>query len=103
MTNNEQLFEILTRAQVNAVKSMQYFEYSQEKEKEGNAELASNYWATCQDYDGRARGLLEAYEIMTGKNILPIPSYINDELMIIRYDMMNEPLTENWDTELIPF
>lgn len=101
--NNEQLFEILSEAYEFAVKSMKHFDWCEEYKKAGNNELENSYWTSCQEYDGRTRGLLLAYKILTGKEILPVPSCIKDEMIIVTDDILKEPLIENWNTELVPF
>lgn len=37
-------------------------------------------WKTCMEHDMKCRGLLDAYEIMTGKKIYPITYEIKEEL-----------------------
>ena len=93
--NNKQLLEILSKAYEYAVKSMKYFNWCEEYREAGNTELENNYWTGCREYDGRARGLLNAYEILTGKDIMPIPSFIQDEMIIVTDDILKEPITEN--------
>lgn len=99
MTNNkEQLIQILTSAFEYETKSLCYFDYMNDAEANGNTELENHYWMQCQNYDGRAQGLLDAYEILTGRMVLCIPSRIRKEI-----DALNLAIMEDYKSEMCPF
>lgn len=80
MTNTQQLHEILNAALEYETKSMLYWEYIKEAQNHGLIESENFNWATCREYDGRAKGLLDAYEVLTGRKISCLPSAINKEI-----------------------
>lgn len=38
-------------------------------------------WAICKEYDMRAKGMLEAYEILTGRHVLNGVCFVREELL----------------------
>lgn len=68
-----ELVKILEAAQKYDALSMRWFEIYTDSKDELD-------WNTCKEYDMRTEGLLEAYEILTGKRIRPFQ--IEDELAL---------------------
>lgn len=97
-TWNQQLIEILTSAFEYETKSLCFFEYSKGAETKGDTKLENHYWVQCQNYDGRAQGLLDAYEVLTGRKIFCIPSRIREE---IETNILT--IRENYKSESCPF
>ena len=60
------LIEILEEAQSAYKRSMKYFEIS---EDENTDEMKAIYWTRSEEYSGKCKGLLKAYEIFTGRAI----------------------------------
>lgn len=61
--------EILENAYTYYQASNQAFDTMKEFEEENDSEMAHTMWAIVCEETGKARGLLEAYEIMTGKSL----------------------------------
>lgn len=57
---------ILETAYVHYETSGKFFEAYQ---NENDPEFKSTLWALCEEASGKADGLLEAYEILTGKKV----------------------------------
>ena len=49
--------------------SMKMYNLAEKAEQENNREDYEIYWKWCCELDERCKGLLEAYEILTGKKI----------------------------------
>ena len=79
MTN--ELKNILESAQTWYVASMREFSNMQKAEKEKDEYMSNVYWAICQEYSGKADGLLLAYAIITGRSLYQWQ--IEDELKLI--------------------
>ena len=79
MTN--ELKNILEAAQTWYEASMRDFSNMQKAEAEHDEYMSNVYWAICQEYSGKADGLLLAYEIITGRSIYQ--HQIKDELQQI--------------------
>lgn len=80
MTNKQQLHEILAAALKCEESAMLYFDMMNAAIECKHEETEHYYWCNCQENEGKARGLLEAYKILTGRDVMAIPSYIRDEL-----------------------
>lgn len=61
--------EILENAYIHYQASMRAFDDMTNCENEGDKEMAHIFCATCEEQSGYARGLLKAYEILTGKSL----------------------------------
>lgn len=66
---NLELKAILESAQTWYEASMREFSHMQEAEAEHDEYMANVYWSSCQEYSGKADGLLLAYAILTGKSL----------------------------------
>lgn len=77
VTSNEKLFEILNKALYYANFSMDAFTRYQETDDAFD-------WGNCMEYDKRAWGLLDAYEILTGREVVNIISAIEDEISTLK-------------------
>ena len=64
-----ELVKILEAAKFYNNRSMEMYNYAEKAEQENNREDYEIYWNWCREIDERCKGLLEAYEIMTGKKI----------------------------------
>lgn len=69
----EKLVKILEKALALMKKSDRWFDYYDESNDE-------NDWDMCVKYRKRAQGLLDAYEILTGKHVNCIICSIREEL-----------------------
>ena len=70
-------FAILEEALKWAKGSMDMFSRYQETYDEGD-------WQASMEYDKRARGLLDAYQIITGREVVNIVSSIRDEMSVYK-------------------
>lgn len=97
-TWSQQLIEILTNAFEYETKSMLYWEFAKNAKKRGNTEIEYLNSIDCQYFEGRAKGLINAYKILTGREILCTPSYIKKEI-----DRLNIAIMEDCKSEMCPF
>lgn len=45
-------------------------------------------WRACSEYDRRARGLLDAYQIITGREVVNIVSSIRQEIDVYKVEFL---------------
>lgn len=69
------LNEILEKALRWEELSTYYFELMNKEHVGGNKDMEENYWGACQEVEGRAHGLLDAYEIINGRRHIVCTKY----------------------------
>lgn len=72
---------ILEEAKMWAERSMDMFTRSQETDNEA-------LWHACIEHDKRARGLLDAYQIITGREVVNIVSAIRQEIDVYKVEFL---------------
>lgn len=72
---------ILEEAKKWAERSMDMFTRYQETEN-------ANLWYACIEHDKRARGLLDAYQIITGREVVNIVSAIRQEIDVYKAEFL---------------
>lgn len=72
---------ILEKALKYAGYSMDMFTRYQESDDEDD-------WRVCSEYDKRARGLLDAYQIITGREVVNIVSAIKQEIDVYKVEFL---------------
>lgn len=71
-----ELVKILEAALEDAEMSNYWFaKYEQTNDNE--------YWEICKQYDEHAKGLLQAYQIMTGRHVICGYTFIREELLAV--------------------
>lgn len=77
ISNDKKLFEILNKALTYANISMDAFKRYQETNDAYD-------WNNSMEWDRRARGLLDAYEIITEREVVNIVSAVEYEISILK-------------------
>lgn len=71
-----ELVKILEAALENSEFALRWFKHYEDTNNEDD-------WEISKEYDMRAKGLLEAYEILTGRHVLCGYCFIRDELKTV--------------------
>ena len=74
------LHEILENAWHLVALLTYYFELMNDEHAKGNKDMEENLWAACQEAEGRAHGLLDAYEIISGRHVVCTRDSIIEEI-----------------------